>query len=172
MPKGTTLTSYDPSLRDNLAWMLSDLFGGDDRGRRNWINSKVRGVADVVPGVGEAVGIDETKRAFDAGNYGEAALGAAGTTLGAIPGGGDIAAAGLKGAAGILGPMSNKWRDVFHGTFAPEKFELSEGIKAGVPTNRYQSTPVDAGIHVTDDPALAASYAGLRLTGAPPDEML
>lgn len=110
-PKGT-LSAYEPSLRDKLAWFLSDMVGGD-RGTTNYINQKVRGAADFIPGVGDAVGVDDTKRSFNAGNYGEAAFNAVTTGLGAIPGGGDLAAAGLKGGAGMLGmfigPMAKNW---------------------------------------------------------------
>lgn len=114
MPKGTTLTSYNPSLRDKLAWALSDMFGGGDRSRVNYINEKVRGAADLVPGVGDVLGVDDTQRAFREGNYGEAALNAATTAVGAVPGGGDLLAAGLKGAGGALGilagPSARGWR--------------------------------------------------------------
>lgn len=110
-PKGT-LSAYEPSLRDNLAWMLSDLVGGD-RGTTNYINDKVRGAADFIPGVGDAVGFDEAKRDFDAGNYGQAAFGAATSAVGSIPGAGDLAAAGIKGAGSalgiLMGPSSRLW---------------------------------------------------------------
>lgn len=171
MPKGTTLTSYNPSLRDNLAWMLSDMFGGGDRGRVNWINDKVRGAADIVPGVGDAVGIDETKRAFDAGNYGEAALNAATTAVGAIPGGGDLAAAGLKGAGSALGilagPSARGWRkdmadkaeDMLDQGKAVNDIWLETGMWKHPKTGEWRFEIADQGAAI--HPATEASWGGL-----------
>lgn len=113
MPKGTTLTSYSPTLKDKLAWFLSDTFGGGDRSRVNYINEKVRGAADLAPVLGDLIGVEDTKRALDEGRYGDAALSGATTAVGSIPGLGDAAAAGLKAggsALGILmGPTSRLW---------------------------------------------------------------
>jgi hypothetical protein len=161
-PKGT-LSAYEPSLRDKLAWFLSDMVGGD-RGTTNYINQKVRGAADFIPGVGDAIGFDEAKREFDAGNYGSAAFDAATSAIGSIPGAGDLAAVGLKGGtnmAGILGgPMAKHWarggkppktkdlREMFHGTNSPVPFE------------EFALMGRDAGIHTTNNPNLAAGYAG------------
>lgn len=159
MPKGLTfahpekgqLSAYDPSLRDNIAWLLSDLLGGGDRGKTNYINSRVRGAVDFAPGVGDAVGIDETKRAFDAGNYGEAAVNAATTGIGAIPIGGDLAAGALKSSAlaAVLTPMSKRWNEMFHGTKVPFSGELKGDL-------------ADAGLHLTPVPKTADEYAGIN----------
>src|SRR5688572_9957191 len=51
---------------------------------------------DFIPGIGEALGADDTARAYDAGNYIDAAVSGAGTALGTLPVGGDLAGAGLK----------------------------------------------------------------------------
>lgn len=154
-PKGE-LKAYEPSLRDKIAWLLSDAFGGGDRSRVNWINEKARSAADFVPGVGDAVGIDETKRAYDVGNYGEAAFNGLTTAVGTIPGGGDLAAAGLKGASSVIGilggPASNRvslgWQKMFHGSTTPT-----------VPDKLLPQSRL--GIHTTDDPDLAGVYAGI-----------
>lgn len=106
---GTSLTSYEPSLRDKLAWMMGDMFG-DNRTLRNWAQDRVRGSVDLLPVVGDAVGFDDAKRDFDAGNYGSAAVNAGLSAVGSVPGVGDAVATGLKAgghALGILaGPMA------------------------------------------------------------------
>lgn len=76
---------------------------GADKYRQQYVAKKVGGLLDFLPGVGEAVGADETKRAFNAGNYGEAALNAGTTVMGAVPGGGDIAAGVAKAIFGGIG---------------------------------------------------------------------
>lgn len=89
------LSAYEPSLRDRIAWAVSDYLGGDNRTRRNYLNEKVRGAVDWVPGLGDAVGVDEAKREFDAGNYGTAATQGLLSAVGSVPGAGDaIAGAG------------------------------------------------------------------------------
>lgn len=111
MPKGFTLTSKPkgelkattPSLRDKLAYLLSDTFGGGDRSRVNYINEKVKGAADLAPVLGDLIGMDETKTAWDEGRYLDAALSGATTAIGSIPGVGDAAAAGLKAGGDALG---------------------------------------------------------------------
>lgn len=102
-----TLTSYEPSLRDRLAWLVSDTFGGGNRSKVNYLNEKVRGAADLVPFVGDALSADEAKREFEAGNYGKGAVNAGLTLAGSVPGIGDLAAGGAK--AMFIGPMSRLW---------------------------------------------------------------
>jgi len=77
---------------------------------RNWAQDRVRGSVDLLPVVGDAVGFDDAKRDFDAGNYGSAAVNAGLSAVGSVPGVGDAVATGLKAgghALGILaGPMA------------------------------------------------------------------
>lgn len=111
---GTSLTSYEPSLRDKLAWMMGDMFG-DNRTLRNWAQDRVRGSVDLLPVVGDAVGFDDAKRDFDAGNYGSAAVNAGLSAVGSVPGVGDAVAGGVKAgghALGMLvGPMSRLYQN-------------------------------------------------------------
>lgn len=171
MVKGTTLTSYNPTLRDKFAWALSDMFGGGDRGRTNWINEKARGVADIVPGLGDAIGVEETKDAFNAGNYYDAALSGATTAVGAIPGGGDLAAAGLKGAGSALGilagPSSRGWRqdiadkatDMLDQGYSADEVWLETGYVKEPRTGnmKYEIPDHNAAIH----PATGTDWGGL-----------
>jgi hypothetical protein len=152
------------------------MFGGGDRSRANFINEKARGAADMIPFLGDAVGVDETKRAFDEGNYGEAALSGITTAAGAVPGVGDLAAAGLKGGAGLagnaMGAMAKHWgrggrppkykdiREMFHGTTASEPFE------------EFSLMGIDEGVHTTDDPDLASLYAGVLGHDKAPEELI
>ena len=61
-----------------------------------------------VPLVGAGVGIDNTVRALDKGNYGEAALEAGLTVLGEVPIFGDLAAKGIKAAIGRGGDAAEE----------------------------------------------------------------
>ena len=54
-------------------------------------------LAQFVPGVGEGVGIDNTRDAVNDGRYGDAAIEGGLTLVGVIPGVGDVAAAAIKG---------------------------------------------------------------------------
>lgn len=96
MVKGTTLSAYKPSWRDQIAWAMSDAFGGGDRSKTNYINEKVRGAVDMVPFVGDAVSANDAVRSYEAGNYGQAALEGGTAALGAVPGLGDALVTGGK----------------------------------------------------------------------------
>lgn len=147
-----TLTSYEPSLRDRLAWFVGDMFG-DNRTMRNWAQDRVRTGVDFVPVVGDAVGFDDAKADFDAGNYGQAAVGAGLSAVGSVPGVGDLAAAGLKAGGSALGaafgPMSKKWHEMYHASASPKYFERPKGGLG------------DAGLHVTRHPAINSAYFGV-----------
>jgi hypothetical protein len=58
--------------------------------------------ADFVPGLGEALGAEDTKLEYDKGNYGMAALTAAATGIGAVPIVGDLAGKGIKKAGDLI----------------------------------------------------------------------
>jgi hypothetical protein len=60
---------------------------------------KASELLDFIPGVGDVIGVDETKRALDRRRYLEAGLLGAGTMLGVVPVVGDVAGKVLKGAA-------------------------------------------------------------------------
>lgn len=73
------LSAGDPSFRDQLAAMVGRAAGDDRAGAA--IGRKFGDLADIMPGVGSGIAIDETKRALERGNYGEAGLNA----LGVLP---------------------------------------------------------------------------------------
>jgi hypothetical protein len=97
LPTGD-MRNYQPTLRDMLAEAASK--AGRSMGLGDVIAQRMRDEAaigaDFMPGIGDAVGVDETRRAYNAGNYGQAALSGVSTGLGAIPVGGDLLAGGLK----------------------------------------------------------------------------
>lgn len=89
-------TSYTPSLRDRLGNMVYDAAEYVGLPNANRMRNDVKGAVDFVPGVGDAVGFDDAANAFNSGNYGSAALNAAASAVGTIPGAGDFAAGALK----------------------------------------------------------------------------
>lgn len=92
------LRNWNPSLRDRIAYAISGGAGklGANNQRQQWVADKARGLLDFVPGVGEAVGLDDAWNDYQSGNYGMAATGLGLTAMGALPGAGDAAAALLK----------------------------------------------------------------------------
>lgn len=93
-----SLTAWEPSLRDRIAYLLSDAAGylGAGRYAQQDIAQKTRDVIDFIPGVGEAVGLDDAWNDLQSGNYGMAATGLGLTALGVVPGVGDAAASALR----------------------------------------------------------------------------
>lgn len=98
--------------------------------------STTRRVIDFVPGVGDAISLNDAKRDFDAGNYGSAAINAGTGILGLVPGGGDAAALAGKGLLaaigggiakkGLLGEVGDGIR-AYHGSpYSFDKFEMSK----------------------------------------------
>ncbi len=63
---------------------------------------------DVLPGIGDAMAIEDVHDAASAGNYGEASMLGLLGILGTIPGVGDLASSGVKGAAKSLGIIGEK----------------------------------------------------------------
>ena len=61
-----------------------------------------------IPFVGAGVGVDNTVRALDKGNYGEAAFEGAMTLLGEIPVVGDVAGKAIRGGADRLGIFAGR----------------------------------------------------------------
>lgn len=98
---------FDDSWRDQWSQSVGNTAGilGFNPNRTA---STTRRVIDFVPGVGDAISLNDAKRDFDAGNYGSAALNAGTGILGLLPGGGDAAVAGGKGLLAMLAPMAKK----------------------------------------------------------------
>lgn len=130
------MENYEPTLRDMLAESAAN--AGRSMGLGDILAQRMREEAaigaDFIPGVGEAVGADDTKRAYDAGNYGEAALNGAATVAGMIPGGGDMAAGALK--AGLMS------LPLYHGSGRAGLTELAKSTRGALGPGVY-ATPAD-----------------------------
>jgi hypothetical protein len=123
--KQATLSAYEPSLRERIGWTLSDYLAPDNRTMWHYLNSRVQGAADFMPGLGELLGVDDTARAAKAGNYGEAAVNAGLMAVGAVPVVGDAAGQAVK-----------KGIRAYHGSphsfdkFSMDKIGTGEGAQA------------------------------------------
>jgi hypothetical protein len=94
--------AYQPSWREQIAQTLADTFGTSRYGKQ-YIAEKAREGADFVPLVGTALGVDDTARAFEAGDWTGVAFGVGTTLLGALPLAGGLLSKGGKRAARWLG---------------------------------------------------------------------
>lgn len=101
--KRATLKAYKPSLRERAQIGMEGLYtratGREPGYAPRRLMGKASELLDFIPGVGDVIGIDETKRALDRRQYLEAGLTGAGTMLGVVPIVGDVAGKALKGAA-------------------------------------------------------------------------
>lgn len=91
------LSAQEPSLRDRIAFGIGGLLGGDNYRQGNTAR-KIGGLLDFIPGVGDAIGVDDTKRAAQSGDWLGAGVNLGATVLGAAPVVGDMAGKGLKKA--------------------------------------------------------------------------
>lgn len=103
------LSAYEPTLRQRIGDATYDVaryLGMDSIANR--MRGDVRAAVDFIPGVGDAVGIDEAARDYQAGNYTGAAVNAGASAVGAIPVGGDLAAGALKAIFGGVAASTAK----------------------------------------------------------------
>ena len=98
-----TIEAIEPSLRDTIQQFIYDKIGGasspEARARANRYSDIASSAVDWIPGVGDAVSASDALADYQRGNYGQAAIGAGLTALGAVPVVGDVAAKGVKTAA-------------------------------------------------------------------------
>jgi hypothetical protein len=120
------LTNYEPSLRDRAGNAIYDVARALGMGSTaNRMRNEGTAVMDFIPGVGEVLGVNDAMNDFNAGNYGMAAAGLGLTAVGAVPGVGDAAAAGVK-----------KGIKAYHGSphsfdrFSMDKIGTGEGAQA------------------------------------------
>lgn len=122
-PMGS-LSAYEPSWREKMGWGLAGMFDLPPE-RQRYIAEKAGGIFDFVPGIGEALGADDTARAAEAGDYVSAGINGAATAAGMIPVAGDLGGALLK--AMFLGPMAKNADKALLGT-AKEMAEAGASI--------------------------------------------
>jgi hypothetical protein len=92
-----------------------------EKGASPYVASQAGAWAEVVPGVGEGMGVEETFNLIEEGRYLEAAISGTGTVVGAVPLAGDI----LKTAAKAAKP-----KELFLNARAVESRQLAEYQKA------------------------------------------
>lgn len=95
------LSAPEPGVREALRGGALDLASraGLPAERARYMADVATDVADVLPGVGESIGVAATGDELQRGNYGAAALEAGGAALGAVPLVGDIAGKALSKSA-------------------------------------------------------------------------
>ncbi len=112
MARPAQLNAYDPSWRDKIAWAIANALGTSRYAQQD-IAGKVGGVLDLVPGLGIALGADDTKRSYQEGNYGDTALNLGMTAMGAIPGGKLLGKAAREGVENGLVPVAKTfWNEI------------------------------------------------------------
>lgn len=186
-PMGS-LSAYEPSWRERMGWGLAGMFDLPPE-RQRYIAEKAGGIFDFVPGLGEALGADDTARAAEAGDYVGAGINGAATAAGMVPVAGDLGGALLK--AMFLGPMAKNadkvllgkakdmaeagakrddiWKETgwFKGPDDKWRFEaddsqskISEGVRKGIGPEKGTHTGKVAGVINHD--ALYDAYPDLR----------
>lgn len=94
-PVAAALTAYEPSWRERIGNSVYDAANYVGLGGiANRLRGDVETGIDFVPLIGDAVGFDDARNDFNAGNYGMAAAGLGLSAAGIVPGVGDAVAAG------------------------------------------------------------------------------
>lgn len=136
------LTATTPSLRDRLADLVGGLYGGGKAGSSFGRNAA--GLADFVPGVGQALAAGDATQAANEGDWQGASLAA----LGAVPGVGPeakaLATGGREALAGIR---------AFHGS--PHSFDQFDLSKIGTGEG---AQAFGHGLYFAGDEGVADSY--------------
>lgn len=162
---GPQLRAQTPDLRTRIGNWIYDTAGALGL-PANRMREEGQMVVDFVPVVGDAVGMDDARRSFDAGNYGQAAAQGAASAVGLIPGGGDLAAGAAKA---IFGGIMAKTADL-------GALEVAQRMAAsGAPrediwreTGWFQGVDGKWRFEI-DDSASKVNHTQVALGGASPD---
>lgn len=95
----SALMAYEPSLRERIgdtAYDIANYLGMGNIADR--LRGDIENVVDFVPFLGDAVGLNDAYREYNAGNYSQAATGLGLAALGAVPVVGDLASMGARRA--------------------------------------------------------------------------
>jgi hypothetical protein len=162
---------FNPAFRETMRASISDLLGGraiggtpTQRYRAN-IADMLTGAVEMAPGVGEAVGVTDTRQAIRSGDYGTAAILGGATALGMVPVIGDAAsrairegldmstAARMQRAAGQERPfdINQEW---YIGTPVNIEATPEKGFRAAKTENVGRDV-----IFGTDSPLIAEEYS-------------
>jgi hypothetical protein len=107
---GPSMRANTPSLRDRIGNSVYDLASNLGFGSTaNRMRNEAQFAADFVPGVGDFVALDDAGRAYQAGDYGQAALDGVSGLIGAFPVAGDLAGGAAKAIfGGIMAKTADK----------------------------------------------------------------
>lgn len=164
--QGAELRAWNPSWRDRLSWAAGNaagLFGIGRYGQQD-VADRVGDVVDFIPGVGDALAVNDAWRDFGAGNYGGAALGAGLAAVGLVPGVGDaLAAGGRKLAMDQASRLARMKEGRFHAEMplyhgSDVSFPAFDPAKAGATTG---AAPSRLGAWSATDPETAEEFADL-----------
>jgi hypothetical protein len=97
------LSSYTPSWREKIGNSIYDVAKALMPSTANRMRDEAMMAVDFIPGVGEAVGLNDAYNDFNAGNYGIAAAGLGATAAGVVPGVGDAVGKGIRVWTGGVG---------------------------------------------------------------------
>lgn len=140
---GGLLSEHQPSLREligNAIYDAANKMGMKSQAQR--MRSDATAAVDFVPGVGDAVGLNDAANDFGAGNYGMAAAGLGLTAAGMVPVVGDVAAGAAK-----------KGIKAYHGSpHSFDKFDMSK-IGTGEGAQVYGH-----GLYFAESEGVAESY--------------
>lgn len=120
---------FDQSIEDNLtdATKAGLLEAGMSDDMAETIAPWLAIAPQFIPLVGAGVGVDNTVRALDKGNYGEAAFEGAMTLLGEIPVVGDVAGKAIRGGADRLGIFAGRNSETASQEAADAAVDVFEG---------------------------------------------
>lgn len=162
--KPAALKAYKPSLRERAQIGMEGLYtratGREPGYAPRRFMGKASELLDFIPGVGDVIGIDETKRALDRRQYLEAGLTGAGTLLGVVPVVGDVAGKALKGAATpaqqAAEKLAAKYLDPESTRIADWQWRPQEDVKAELGLTEVPPHVVDYG-RFMDEQAMRAA---------------
>lgn len=160
---------FNPAFRETMRASISDLLGGRAMGgtptqryRAN-IADMLTGAVEMAPGVGEAVGVTDTRQAIRSGDYGTAAMLGGATALGMVPVIGDAASRAIREgldmsqAARMQRAQEQSYlpETVYHGTRSDiSEFSVQEQVKK-------QKSDAPPGVYFfSSNPRVAGSYSG------------
>lgn len=173
---------FNPAFRETMRASISDLLGGraiggtpSQRYRAN-IADMLTGAVEMAPGVGEAVGVTDTRQAIRSGDYGTAAILGGATALGMVPVIGDAASRAVREgldmstAARMQRAQEQSYlpETVYHGTaqdiseFNPQKFGGSV----------TKASSAKMGTWLSDNPDVSATYARYAAEDLPVSKIL
>jgi len=156
---------FNPAFRETMRASISDLLGGraiggtpTQRYRAN-IADMLTGAVEMAPGVGEAVGVTDTRQAIRSGDYGTAAILGGATALGMVPVIGDAASRAVR--EGLDMSTAARMQRADEVSLPGNYYHGSQRIDRVVEKNEIDPRRATSGPmpFFTNNPDLASSYA-------------